>query len=302
MSAVLVHKAVEPGNLSVKGAKRLAEMLDNDEYIVQPKLDGVYCQVLFDPVFKAWIAYSRTGEHLHSVGPEILAQFSERNETERFIGELWLPNTPHSDINGMARKKSVQPLELHLFDVVDPFPNSYSWRYDYLKTLWWGRGIEVVKSIPMTSAGHGPDDMLDYLYELAAKIKAKSSAYDGLVLKDANAIFVPGNGKDGGAIKIKPRNSGDFRVVGCTKGEGNRAGGMGAAVVDLGGGVTCEVGTGWNMADVHDRGCAYFKDKIIEVEYLSITKDGRLREPVYKSVRFDKTEPDVLACNIPGSD
>jgi hypothetical protein len=107
MSAVLVHKAVEPGNLSVKGAKRLAEMLDNDEYIVQPKLDGVYCQVLFDPVFKAWIAYSRTGEHLHSVGPEILAQFSERNETERFIGELWLPNTPiTATINGMARKKS----------------------------------------------------------------------------------------------------------------------------------------------------------------------------------------------------
>jgi ATP-dependent DNA ligase len=302
MSAVLVHKAVEPDALSVKGRKRLAAMLTDDEYIVQPKLDGVYCQILFDPVFKKWLAYSRTGEHLHSVGPEILAQFSERNEEERYIGELWLPNTPHSDINGMARKKSVQSLELHLFDVIDPFPNSYSWRYEYLKQQWFGRGIEVVKSIPVQSNGHSPEDVLDYLYELAAKIKAKPSAYDGLVLKDANAIFVPGNGKDGGAIKIKPRASGDFLVVGTSPGIGNREGGIGALVVALGGGKTCEVGTGLNMADVHDRGEAYFIGKIVEVEYLAITKDGRLREPVYKSVRFDKAEPDVLACNVPNSD
>jgi ATP-dependent DNA ligase len=55
------------------------------------------------------------------------------------------------------------------------------------------------------------------------------------------------------------------------------------------------------MADVHDRGCDLLRNKIVEVEYLSITKDGRLREPVYKSVRFDKAEPDVLACNLPGA-
>lgn len=308
--SVLVHKAVEPDKLSVKGKKRLHVMLEADEFIVQPKLDGVYCQIIYnddeDDGVRGWGAYSRTGEKLLSVGPEILAQFSQAAIDMRFIGELWLPNVDHSTINGLARKKSVQALELHLFDAVSESVRNerYVSRYETLTDEGWGwkRGVEVVKNIRVASNGHDPESMIEYLYELAAKIKAKPSAYDGLVLKDAEGLFVPGSGKDGGAIKIKPRNSGDFRVVGCTEGIGNRAGGMGAAIVDLGGGVTCEVGSGWTLADVHDRGCAHFKDQIIEVEYLDITKEGRLREPVFKSVRFDKAKADVLACNVPGGD
>lgn len=298
--SVLVHKAVEPDKLSVKGKKRLVQMLADGEYIVQPKLDGVYCQIVYrddeDEGVRGWAAYSRTGESLLSVGPEILGQFSGASSQVRFVGELWRPFTDHSTINGMARKHSAQPLELHLFDAFSTAASKYSTRYRALESYVWKRGIEIVKNINV------PDADLDYLYDLAASLKTKPSAYDGLVLKDAEGLFVPGNGKDGGSIKIKPRLSGDFRVKGVTKGIGNREGGIGALVLDLGGGVDSEVGTGLNMADVHDRGAAYFIDKIVEVEYLAVTKDGRLREPVYKSVRWDKTEADVLACNVPGSD
>lgn len=306
--SVLVHKAVEPDNLSVKGKKRLEMMLMTGEYVAQPKLDGVYCQIVnvgdAAEYPGGWAAFSRTGEFLPSVRPEILAQFSEADPSWRFIGELWRPFTPHSDINGMARKKSVQPaLELHLFDVAGGCMGDWGYRrrHNQLVAGKWRNGIEVVQNLPI---GNVPValDFIEYLYELAAKMKAKPSAYDGLVLKDSEGLFVPGNGKDGGSIKIKPRHSGDFLCVGTAPGLGNREGGMGAAVVSLGGGVTCEVGTGFNIADVHDRGAAYFVGKILEIEYLAITKDGRLREPVYKSVRFDKTEPDVLPCNVPGSD
>lgn len=302
--SVLVHKAVEPDKLTVKGKKRLEAMLRDEEYIVQPKLDGVYCQIAFGLTSThegEWMAFSRTGEELLSVRPEILAQFSGASPDSRFIGELWMPFVDHSTINGMARKHSEQPLELHLFDAVDDTlpQETYYDRHDGLIRHSWGTGIEVVKNMNVPMRGDTPTNFVEYLYELAKQIKAKPSAYDGLVLKDSEGLFVPGSGKDGGAIKIKPRASGDFRVVGTTKGIGNREGGIGALLLALGGGVTCEVGSGLNMADVFDRD---FTDAIVEVEYLAITKDGRLREPVFKSVRFDKTEADVLPCNVPGSD
>jgi ATP-dependent DNA ligase len=296
--SVLVHKAVESDNLTVKGKKRLEAMLMSGEYVVQPKLDGVYCQIV------GARAFSRTGEPLPSVRPEILAQFSGADSSWRFIGELWCPFKPHSDINGMARKKSVQPaLELHLFDAVeDGQDETYAERHAGLLCGEWRTGVEVVRNLPCSGQPGAMLETMEYLYDLAAKIKAKPSAYDGLVLKDSEGLFVPGSGKDGGAIKIKPRASGDFLCVGTAPGIGNREGGMGAAVVDLGGGVRCEVGSGFTLGEVHDKGAAYFVGKILEIEYLAITKDGRLREPVYKSVRFDKTEADVLPCNVPGSD
>lgn len=296
---VLVHKAVEPDNLTRKGKARLQAMIEAGEWVAQPKLDGVYAQVVNVPG-EGWLSFSRTGELLRSVPQHILDSIAAQKLAPDFrvIGDLWKPHTDHSTINGMARKQRPQDgLEFHLFDMVGGglWSEDYASRYAWLESMPWGRGIEVVRDLKVDNRpGWGVEETLDYLYELARKIKAKPSAYDGLVLKDTAGLFVPGSGKDGGAIKIKPRSSGDFRVVGTTKGIGNREGGIGALVVDLGDGKTCEVGTGLTMADVFDRGADYFVGKIVEVEYLDLTKDGLLREPAYKSVRFDKDKPDTL--------
>jgi ATP-dependent DNA ligase len=285
---VLVHKAVEPDKLTRKGKKRLEEMLLAGEYIVQPKLDGVYCQIVREPL--GAVAYSRTGEILRSVPEHVMAQFSHMEAGWRFIGELWRPHTAHSTINGMARKQSPQDLELHLFDALvgdEVDTRTYGERYNTVSMQEWRRGVEVVRTIAV------PDADMETLYELATEVKARRSAYDGLVLKDSMGLFTPGAGKDGGVVKIKSRNSGDFRVVGTTPGLGMREGGIGALVLDLGGGVTCEVGTGLTLAEVM-RDPAEFVGRIVEVEYLDVTRDGRLREPAYKSVRFDKEVADVL--------
>lgn len=297
---VLVHKAIEPDDLSVKGKKRYAALiedvtsLDPEFAIVQPKHDGVYAQFLFDDKLGIWQAWSRTGELYKSVGQDsgIIKSFEQTAITTRaYIGELWLPNVQHSVINGRARKKSPQYLELVLFDsfdltlTPDEDRETYSDRYEF---LFSGDGVSVVKNLHVRGKLYSAND----LYDMAREITVRgSSAYDGLMLKDANGLYKPGRGKDGEAIKIKPRHSGDFRVVGTTPGKGNRLGGIGALVVDLGNGVTCEVGTGLSMADVFDRD---FINKIVEVEYLGVTKDGKLREPAYKAIRYDKTEADVL--------
>lgn len=290
--SVLVHKAVEPDNLSVAGKKRFKRLLDGAG-IIQPKHDGVYAQFIYEPKAKVWQAFSRTGTQYTSVGAPILDTFDSKALPHlRYNGELWLPETPFTEINGRSRRKTEQHQGLILFDAFDEgIPDEpYSSRANY---LFSGEGVRPVASLPLEERS------LDDLYDLAAQYKARTSAYDGLILRDPDGLYVPGHGKDGQTIKIKPRATGDFRVVGTTQGIGNRKGGVGALIVALGGGVTCEVGSGLTMADVFDRD---FTDKIVEVEYLGVTKDGKLREPVYVRIRDDKDEADVLPANVPGDD
>lgn len=294
---VHVHKAVEPDNLSVRGKKRMADLVTaliqgHEEAALLPKYDGVYAQFLLGNY--GWEAYSRTGQRLLSVSGEVLDVFDRMAlETHAYIGELWLPGENHQTINGLARKQSPQRLELKLFDAYEKNPveveggdpMSYLNRRDYL----FARGPVTVAPLLPTK---GKINVLDDVYDLAQTIKNRTSAYDGLILRDMEAGFYPGRGIDGEIIKIKPRAEGDFRVVGVTPGIGNRAGGYGALVLDLGGGVLSEVGTGLTMSDVFEEESPV--GRIATIEYLGVTKGGKLREPSFKGYRFDKTETDVL--------
>lgn len=307
--SVLVHKAVEPGNLSVAGKKRLTALLANPQAIVQPKYDGVYVQFL--PTPRGYDAFSRTGEHLSSIPASILEDLDFYGQVGRqYMGEVWLPNTQHSVLNGLARKKSVQPgLGVVLFDSYHPnHPDEpYTERLRMAgAVVGWGP-IVLAQNLIYSHGGTTVtmDSMLSWARLFSAT--ANGSAYDGLMLKDPDGKFKPGSGKDGESIKIKPRKSGDFRVIGAVEGKGKAAGMAGALVLALGGGVTCEVGTGMDDATRQNywdwfRAGPGSRRRIAEIEYLDITKDGKLREPSFKSTRWDKTVADVLPGNIKGED
>ena len=308
--SVLVHKAVEPKNLSKAGKQRFAALMGNPNALVQPKYDGVYCQLVNEGArhMPSYVAYSRTGEPLPSVSQRILAFFDTYGVADRYIGELWVPLTSHADINGAARRQYEQEhLLFLLFDAELSKTTPYDHRLHHIETLLASRqphkwGVQEVGTWRRGS------DTWDDLTALAKEwTQSTTGAYDGLMLKDPAGLFVPGPGKDGEVIKVKPRASGDFRVVGVVEGKGKAAGMAGALVLDLGGGVTCEVGTGLDDDTRKDywswRGSAASAPKrIAEIEYLSITKDGKLREPSFKSTRWDKTVADVLPGNIKGED
>lgn len=294
MSKVLVHKAVEPDNLSVGGKKRFTSLVESlvqgygDDAWVQPKYDGVYAQFIFSDG-PGWQAFSRTGQLLKSVGEGIMDAFYTKALAERqYMGELWLQGQTHQVINGRSRKQSPQYLELKLFDSIQPdYDEEYHERYDY---LFDGGDVAVTPNLPMA----GKVFVIDDLYDQALALRNRgSSAYDGLILRDPHGLFVPGRGTNGETIKVKPRASSSFRVVGTTKGQGNRKGGIGALIVDLGAGLHNEVGTGLSAAQVMEDP-KLVVGRIAEVEYLGVTPDGKLREPSFKVYRNDVTEPDVL--------
>jgi len=299
--AVLVHKAVEPSNTTKAGRALYNDLLDwlagmdnGTPAIIQPKYDGVYVQFIYGP--DGWAAFSRTGEPLLSVSQRVLDLFEYKALPERhYVGELWLPATSHSTINGMARQKRPSPLGVVLFDSFIPGDNEvYLERQEF---LFSGGDVSIARTLPPYVGGL--ESVERDLYDMARLWTQSASAYDGLILRDEMSVYTPGDGRDGGVYKIKPRHTGDFRVVGVTPGKGKHTGSIGALVVDLGGGVTCEVGTGLNDRDRKDPD---WVGRIVEVEYLAVTKDGKLREPSFQRVRWDKKVPDVIVGNVVSED
>ena len=297
-----VHKAVEPSKLNKVGKERLARFETNPEdFGLFYKYDGVYVQFQHT-VAHGWQAFSRTGERIRSLPARVFHRLYEVGSTSTtYVGEIWMWGRSHSEINGLARKHSPQDdlvVVIHdsffSIDLSLPASAPYRWRLGSANVLV--NGVSFLKAYGTQRSNMGE------AVAFAKTVQSHAvSAYDGLILRDMNAPFIPGNGAGGEIIKIKPRNSGDFLVVGTTEGKGNRACGIGALVLALGGGVTCEVGAGLTGEDVL-RNPDYFIGKIVEVEYLSVTKDGKLREPSVKSIRWDKQVPDVLPGNIKGDD
>lgn len=293
---VLVHKAVEPTKCNKPGKEMYAALISGKlRGCVMPKYDGVYCQILYSREAGQWQAWSRTGEPLHSAA-HILPHFEMHgNPAIRYNGELWMFDTQHSIINGLARKKTVQPALIFMcFDAFDPERMDEGFLHRYDKYVM-GMPEKACFLRALVNSPPAKADVIteEYLQGYAKGMQKCSSAYDGAMLVWADGPYVPGSGKDGGKFKVKPRPDADLRVVGVTSGKGKYVGMIGALLLDLGGGKQCEAGSGLTDAE-RGQAPAWWLNKIVKVSWLSLTKDGLLREPVIECVRFDKTEADHI--------
>lgn len=320
-----VNKAIEPNKATVPGKAKYQELLKllkagDPRAALLPKYDGTYCQIKYDAVVGDWQAWSRTGERLLSVAEQVLEAFRANGDHDRvYIGELWAQGMQHSVMNGLARKQSPQgALGLILFDsysvchveLTGHDADSWEYRLQRCKEVErWTRKVWVTgRAVLRTSLDQAWDTTEQQVYAHAQHLKSSTQgAYDGLILRDALDTYVPGDGGGGQAFKIKPRATGDFRILRVEEGKGKAKGMAGAIYVDLGGGVDCKVGSGmdddmraklWAMRQDIAEGRLF----IAEVEYLSVTAKGKLREPSFKSLRWDKDKADVLECNIKGGD
>lgn len=129
--------------------------------------------------------------------------------------------------------------------------------------------------------------------------------WEGVVAKKLDSIYEPGKRRSTWK-KWKIEKTLDLKVVGHTPFKGKKTKGQGspreqldfgaAVVVDGDGKPRGHVGSGYTeeaytqlMALLH-KGL----EPIIEVRYMGISKYGLLREPRFKSIRWDKTEADEI--------
>lgn len=93
-------------------------------------------------------------------------------------------------------------------------------------------------------------------------------------------------------IKVKTFMEGEGVCIGLTEGEGNRAGKMGALVLQWKPGLTCKCGSGLSSAKLAELTADPPIGKKVTVKYFEETNDGVPRFPIFKCVRVAEDVPE----------
>lgn len=290
----LSQSAAAISDLPKKVQAALALRNLSNEFLYQRKYDGVSGIVLTGLTESKVI--SRTGTDLTSVdhiGDEMLRIFGP----ERVVfGELWRAGDDFSNISGDVRRHSASPdLQFAVFDIIDR--NEYE--AGFSETPYWQRQVQIIKGFchpfsgetgyykSFVAATYNPGTYGDYR-ELTKHIMLNNVGYDGGILRDPTAQWLPGKDKFGVVLKDKPCISFDLELIGSEEGKGRNAGVVGALLFRFKDGKVVKAGA---IPDAMRRNPPAL-GTIHEIEAMGLSSKGLLREPRYKGQRFDKDKPD----------
>jgi DNA ligase-1 len=266
--------------------------------IVQPKMDGVRTIAIVDPSEKSVIYYSRNGKeflNFKCFDNELLKM--SRNNSMVFDGEV-IGSTKGREfdqiMNQCRRKYDVNPtgLNFHVFDVMKThqFTNQkvnmkQLDRTEYLEDLegllidipFSQRRITFVDYLKVDS-----EEQLMRFYDTCIQ-----DGFEGIIIKQLDGEYE--FKRSSSWIKLKPNTSEDLKVVEIQEGKGKYEGLLGALIVDREG-VKINVGSGFKddeRISLEEANKLYIGNTV-EVIYDSVTKDGSLRFPRFKTLRHDK--------------
>lgn len=273
-----------------KKFKDIGDLYATGRYIAQPKYDGTFSAVYTD----SGAAMSRQGE-LQPAAKLLVEKLTKLLGRDKLVFvELWTPGMAHKDMNGLARRQVPQP-ELHcrVFDCITlaefhagKSSRPYFERYNQFLPLM-GEYLEIEEAAKGDMSYKGLPSKLDIVNE-AVKLKgSKVGAFDGLILRDLDGIWLPGAVKNGEVLRVKPAITLDVMCV-DQQAEVKPTKLGGTVTIELRG-VRTEVGSGLNQKDLQGilDGNLDFRGKVLEVECLGVNESGKLREPRLKSVRTD---------------
>jgi len=216
-------------------------------------------------------------------------------QSTRLIFEVVIPNTDFHTANGILNRKSelANGAILYLHDTVWfdspelPFSTRYLSCELSLPKLSEYLG-DKVQLVPLLADSCTSESQARELFE---QITAKGG--EGVILKELTAGYSFGK-RNSTLLKIKEEVTKDLLVVGMQEGEGKYSGTLGALVVQTKAGVKFEVS---GMSDGERRKWWDCTEKIIgsvvEVKAMKELEGGKLREPRFKAIRWDKTVEDI---------
>lgn len=265
------------------------ELMDDERWIIQPKYDGVHVMIHTEG---EGYARTRTGEAVLSVPHLIKEAIQSFGPGFVVFCEAYMHDQEHAAINGAVRRKSPQPDLIGIvYDIVPQKefdygsePTQYEERLSYINTALRGGRLEPVKCIEEL-----PNDTTVMQF---AEDMVESGTFDGIILRDLSAPWKRGAAKDGEVIKVKPILSLDLLVTGHkveykpTK--------LGGYITVTYKGVESNVGSGLTQAILQalTQGVKA-AGRIAEVECMGITPGGKLREPRFKSFRYDTEQEET---------
>lgn len=298
MSKYIVQKAIEPDDLSVKQREAMNARLYR--YRVQPKIDGCHAVFLYHDSGHSACVYSSTGECVRSCD-HLSEQLRPKNIPPgvqlAVLAEVYLPGALFKDSSGAFRRQYTQPaLRAGVFDVVQ-------WEGADELTLFSALGYEMrlrqaqqVYGLPFLPLFHANGEEAGILAQEWQMNGFDGALCDGAVFRDLDARYEAKRCRKAEVVKIKPLLDFDLEVVGVDLDHGEKTGKNTAALVTrFKDDVLLRVATGLTQAEVdelHRTMGESMIGKIVRVEALGHTGTGSLREPRFKGVREDKTNPD----------
>lgn len=265
------------------------ELMDDGRWIIQPKYDGVHIMIHTEG---EGYARTRTGEAVLSVPHLIKEAIQSFGPGFVVFCEAYMHDQEHAAINGAVRRKSPQPDLIGIvYDIVTQswfdYGNDithYEERLTYINTALRGGRLEPVKCIAELPNG---TTVMQFAEDMVA-----SGTFDGIILRDLYATWKRGAAKEGEVIKVKPILSLDLLVTGHkveykpTK--------LGGYITVSYKGVETNVGSGLTQAILQALAeGAKAAGRIAEVECMGITPSGKLREPRFKSFRYDTQQEEM---------
>lgn len=296
MAEVRILKAVEFDKLASAVKKKYGSVqgLRDAGWWLQRKYDGCFGMAVISGKGHHRML-SRTGEDYSVSCRHILEQLAETAGNQSYgwddfvvLGEVWHPDLGFHTISGRFRQQREVAAELQ-FACNDMLPPDLSSEHPYEERFDMLEDLLAFCTIPgalfaVDTDRHVCGDPVQVARQLVAL-----GGYDGAILRDPEAGYSIGLAKAGQIVKVKPNISLDLRVVGLTEAVGERTGRAVYTITVEYRGVWTEVGSGMPHVLPPELVCG----AIVEVEAMGLTEDGKLREPRFKGVRFDKEEPDA---------
>jgi bifunctional non-homologous end joining protein LigD len=297
---------------------------DDDDWVFEPKLDGV--RTLAYVATDGTTLYSRTGRDQTPQYPELDNLATYVNALHAVLdGEivaLGADGQPsferlQSRINLTSEREVEQvrhkcPVYFYAFDVL--------WVDDRDTTsLPWTERRRILEEL-VTQTGPMGITLTHHATGTAFFEAVKGLGLEGMIAKRTHSVYEPGR-RSRHWRKVKAMRSLDAVVIGWTAGTGSRSATFGALLLgayDEDGNLRWvgQVGTGFTgklLADLQARlgdletdeppsadadlgtikGAHWVRPELVcEVEYLEMTKAGKLRAPSYKGLRPDKAPED----------
>lgn len=265
--------------------------------IVQQKYDGVYCIAFFDNQGIVGI-FSATGKEylsLEHLKPQLeLCRDMSGDDISFIIFEAYSSVTAQPIVSGWCRDEQNQHPEIFAY-IHDILTMGEYMGID--KTPYSERIARLIKSniethckslfLPLTIIANEQSAILD----MAETIWFHGG--EGVIIKNPNAPYSRGK-RNWDLIKLKQNVSYDLKVIGIEEGQGRCKDAIGRLVLQWKDGKTITVGTGLTALERKrwwdNKGMIV--GKIVQIDAMKESTGGILREPVFKGIRHDKSEPD----------
>jgi bifunctional non-homologous end joining protein LigD len=267
---------------------RLAALTRSDAWSYEIKFDGVRCLALVEGG-KATLL-SRTRGDLTRKHPAVVQALEKVFSKQDVVldGELIAMDQQGSMTLPQVARRDAQ-CAFMVFDVLysndrDRRQSPYSVRMVVLDEL--GNKMLTDGTGGLLRAVRSNDG--DKLWATAMEY-----GMEGIVAKRHTSLYAGGPRSSGAWLKVKAKHRLTALVTDLVAGQGFRKDTVGALRVSLlddgEWDEVGEVGSGFSSRDLQEIVVVFTAEKpcIVEVEYLTLTADGRLREPVFKALRGD---------------